>query len=218
MEARKVLVAAGEKFVGDSISTILEQKICGKGIQLFNDGVDALESIIINKPSFIVLDLYMPGQSGMAILKEIENHNIQTFVLCYCRKLRDYEGVKAIMAGARGVIDFGYGSSDFANAVRNVMGGRRFMPENIKRLIRERDYVNFPEKYRDITARQIEVMQMTANGLSNMEMAFNMKISVKAVEKHKRSIRDKLGLLSSLEIGLFALREGFVEVKEVACL
>ena len=52
----------------------------------------------------------------------------------------------------RGVIDFGYGSSDFANAVRNVMGGRRFMPENIKRLIRERDYVNFPEKYRDITA------------------------------------------------------------------
>lgn len=218
MEARKVLVAAGDKFVGDSISIILEQKICGKGLQLFNDGVDALESIIINKPSFIVLDLYMPGQSGLAILKEIKNNDIKTFVLCYCRKLRDYEGVKAIMAGARGVIDYSYGASEFANAVRNVMGGRRFMPENIKRLIKERDYVNSPEKYRNITARQIEVMQMTAGGLSNMEVAFNMKISVKTVEKHKRALRDKLGLLSSFEIGLFALREGFVEVKEGGCL
>ncbi len=119
MGKRGVLVAAGDKFVGETISTILEQKICGKGILLFNDGMDALEPILLHKPSFIILDLYMPRLSGLAILKEIKNNDIQTTVLCYCRKLRDYDGVRAIMAGARGVIDYSYGSSEFTNAIRN---------------------------------------------------------------------------------------------------
>lgn len=218
MGKRGVLVAAGDKFVGESISTILEQKICGKGILLFNDGMDALESIIIHKPSFIILDLFLPRLSGLAILKKIKNNDIQTTVLCYCRKLRTPLGVKAIEAGARGVIDYGCGISELTDVIRNVRAGRRFMPDSIKYLIDKKDYDLFPEKYSDITTRQIEVMQMTAGGLSNMEVAFNMKISVKAVEKHKRNLRDKLGLLSSLEIGLFAMREGFVEVKEGGCL
>lgn len=218
MEGRGVLLAAGDKFVGDSISNILEQKICGKGLLLCNDGMDALESILLNKPSFIILDLYLPRLNGLTILKEIKRNDIKASVLCYCRKLRTPLGVKAINAGARGVIDLSYGISDFTNVIRNVRGGRRFMPESVKRLINTKDLELFPEKYSDITTRQIEVMQMTAGGLSNMEVAFNMNISVKAVEKHKRKIRDKLGLLSSLEIGLFAIREGFVEVKEGGCL
>ena len=162
MGKRGVLVAAGDKFVGETISNILEQKICGKGILLFNDGMDALESILLNKPSFIILDLYMPRLSGLAILKEIKNNDIQTTVLCYCRKLRVPLGVKAIEAGARGVIDFSYGLSDFTNVIRNVRGGRRFMPERVKRLVDAKDFELFPEKYRNITTRQIEVMQMTA--------------------------------------------------------
>ena len=218
MGKRGVLVAAGDKFVGESISTILEQKICGKGILLFNDGMDALESIIIHKPSFIILDLFLPRLSGLAILKEIKNNDIQTTVLCYCRKLRVLLGVKAIEAGARGVIDYSCGISELTDVIRNVRAGRRYMSANIKHLIDKKDYELFPEKYRDSTTRQIEVMQLTAGGLSNMEVAFNMNISVKAVEKHKRALRDKLGLLSSLEIGLFAIREGFVEVKEGGCL
>ncbi len=108
--------------------------------------------------------------------------------------------------------------SDFTFAITNVRGGRRVIPEKIKQLVDSNDFELFPDKYRDLTTRQIEVMQMTAEGLSNMEIAFNLKISVKAVEKHKRNLRDKLGLLSSLEIGLFALREGFVEIKEGGCL
>ncbi|MDA3937710.1 MAG: response regulator transcription factor [Spirochaetia bacterium] len=218
MDGRRVLVAASDKFVGDSISNILEQKICGKGLYLWNDGMDALESILLNKPTFIILDLYLPRLCGLAILKEIKKNDIQTTVLCYCRNLRTLLGVKAIEAGARGVFDYGCGSLELTDIIRNVRAGRRFMPENIKHLIDNKDFDLFPEKYRDITTRQVEVMQMTAEGLSNMEIAFNLEISVKAVEKHKRKIRDKLGLLSSLEIGLFALREGFVEVKEVACL
>ncbi|MDA3938220.1 MAG: response regulator transcription factor [Spirochaetia bacterium] len=218
MERRSVLLAAGDKFVGDSIGKILEQKICGKELLICNDGMDALESILLNKPSFMILDLHLPRLGGLAILEEINTNDIKTSVLCYCRKLRPRDGVRAIKAGARGVIDLGYSMSDFTNAARNVRGGRRFIPENIKRSLQENDFELFPEKYRDLTTRQIEVVQMTAEGLSNMEVAFNMNISVKAVEKHKRNLRDKLGLLSSLEIGLFALREGFVEVKEGRCL
>ncbi len=218
MEGREVLLAAGDRFVSDSISNILEQKICGKGLHLCNDGLDALESIIIHKPSFIILDLFLPGLNGLTILKEIKKHDIKAFVLCYCRKLRTILGVKAIAAGARGVLDFSTGMSDFTVAITNVRGGRRVMPENVKRLVDSNDFELNPEKYRDITTRQVEVIQMTAGGLSNMEIAFNLNISVKAVEKHKKNIRDKLGLLSSLEIGLFAIQEGFVEVKEGGCL
>ncbi len=218
MEGREVLLAAGDRFVSDSISNILEHKICGKGLLHFNDGMDALESIIIHKPSFIILDLFLPGLNGLTILKEIKKHDIKASVLCYCRKLRTILGVKAIAAGARGVIDFGVGISDFTLAITNVRGGRRVMPENVKRLVDSNDFFLNPEKYRDITTRQIEVMQMTAEGLSNKEIAFNLKISVKSVEKHKRNLRDKLGLSSSLEIGLFAIQEGFVEVKEGGCL
>ena len=102
MEGRGVLLTAGDRFVGDSISNILEQKICGKGILLCNDGMDALESIILHKPSFIILDLYLPRLNGLTILKEIKRNDIKASVLCYCRKLRTVLGVKAIAAGARG--------------------------------------------------------------------------------------------------------------------
>jgi DNA-binding NarL/FixJ family response regulator len=198
MDGSNVLVAASERFVGETISTILEQKICGKGLLFFNDGMDALESIILHRPTFIILDLYLPRLSGLAILEEIKINNIKASVLCYCHKLRPREGIKAIKAGARGVIDLDYGMSDFTNALRNVRGGRRFIPENIRRPLKDNDFELFPEKYRNFTKRQVEVLQMTAGGLSNMEVAFNMNISVKAVEKHKRNLRDKLGLLSSL--------------------
>lgn len=218
MEGCSVLLAAGDKFVGDSISNILEQKICGKNLLLCNDGMDALESILLYEPTFIILDLYLPSLNGLGIFREIKKHDIKASVLCYCRKMRPVLGVKAIIAGARGLTDYSAGMSDFTYAISNVNGGRRVIPENIKHLVDSNDFELNPEKYRDITTRQVEVMQMTAEGLSNMEIAFNLKISTKAVEKHKRNIRDKLGLLSSLEIGLFAIREGFVEVKEGECL
>ena len=218
MDQRGILVATGDRFVGDSIINILENGRNGNEILLLNDGMDALESILRNRPDFIILDLFLPRLNGLAILNEIKRKDIRTSVLCYCRKLKDHDGVKTVKAGARGVIDLTYSMSDFAKAIRDVRSGRRFIPENIERLIEDRDYEMYPEKYRDITTRQIEVMQMTAKGLSNKEVAFNLNISIKTVEKHKRNLRDKLGLFSSLEIGLFALREGFVEVKEGACL
>ena len=121
-------------------------------------------------------------------------------------------------AGARGVIDYSYGTSELTDIIRNVRAGRRFMPADVKCLVDTNDFELSPEKYKDFTMKQFAVMQLAAEGLSNMEIAFNLKISVKSVEKHKKKIRDKLGLLSSFEIGLFAIREGFVEVKEVACL
>ncbi len=102
MKGSCVLVAAGDRFVGESIACILEQKICGKGILLFNNGMDALESILLNKPTLIILDLFLPGLNGLSILKEIKRNDIKTSVLCYCRKLRPVIGVKAIIAGARG--------------------------------------------------------------------------------------------------------------------
>jgi DNA-binding NarL/FixJ family response regulator len=178
----------------------------------FDDGIDALDAIIKERPVFIIIDMFLPRLNCLAILKEIKRKNINASILCYCRKLKLCYGIKAIKEGARGVVDFNSSGDDFLKAIETVQCGKKFIPKDIKRLIDDRDYEMFPEKYRGMTVRQVEIMQMTASGLSNQELAYNLNISVKTVEKHKRNLRDKLGLFSSLEIGMFALREGYVDV------
>ena len=210
----KIIVASKDLFIGETFIKIAENLKIGTVLPLVTKGTALLEQITSEVPSLVIMDLFMSDLSGLTILDEIKRRGLKIKILCYSRHLNTVAAVKAVKCGAWGVIDLSSSFCDFENAILSVFSFKKYIPCVIENLLKDRDFeINF-EKYKAMTVRQTQILQLSACGSSNEEISYFLKISSKTVEKHKKNLRDKLGLKSTFELCLFAVREGFIEFKE----
>jgi DNA-binding NarL/FixJ family response regulator len=214
MEKNTILVATTRKLLSEYLEIIILEDSIGDSVRIVDNGVDVLRVVEEEVPACIVMCLFLPLLSGLGILRKLREMGLNIPTLCFCDDMKVRNGVIAIKEGARGVIDLTRGRFEFGKAMRMVRENKRYIPADVQRVLEEREYEYHPEKFRDLSLREEEVLQMVARGHSNKDVAHQLNISQKTVEKHKKSIRDKLGLQSSSEICFFAVQEGLVKMKE----
>ena len=218
MRQKTVLVTAKDALMGPFLCDLVEQEHLGTICSLSSDGLTALSEIDRYNPQFVILDLYLPHLNGISILKEIHDRNKSPQTLCYCRCLNKMVGVKAVKQGATGLIDYQVDREEFRRVMTKVSRGERCYPEPVKELLEEHDYELHPQRYSEVTPRQARVLELVVQGLSNSEIAFELGVSLKMVEKHKHRLSRKFGLASMAELSHFAIRHGIVEKEEYSCL
>jgi DNA-binding NarL/FixJ family response regulator len=168
------------------------------------------------KPELVVLELWLPGMTGLPAIHELKQRSSATKILVLAsHETEDYlRG--AFQAGADGYVLRSAPLGELMAGIDSVLRGKRFISERVSEQIVNRclqrgdDAMPGQRDYKALTVREREVLRMVAQGRRNREIAGNLFLSVKTVEKHRANLMHKLGLHNTAALTSFAVEHGLV--------
>jgi DNA-binding NarL/FixJ family response regulator len=176
-----------------------------------DDGVDRVREL---KPDVVVMDLSMPGSNGLDATRRIAALGLKARVLVLTVHAEEEYLVPVVEAGASGYLTKTSADQDLVDAIRVVARGEVYLPPKATRLLLQQYRNAAPEatqKLQDLSAREREVMALTAEGFSSREIGEKLFISPKTVDTYRARIMEKLGLNHRSELVRFALKTGLLK-------
>jgi DNA-binding NarL/FixJ family response regulator len=210
-----VLIADDHLVVRRGLRALLESEPGLTVVGEAADGREALELVSRLDPDVLVLDLVMPGMRGLEVLNRLAQREARTRVVVLSMHAGDAYVVEALRAGAIGYVVKDASASELVQAVRAAADNRRFLssPLSESRLLEYASpAVASADPYDALTAREREVLQLAAQGLTNPEIGRRLEISRRTAETHRANLLRKLGLKGQKELIRYALRRGIVDL------
>ena len=170
-----------------------------------SNGDEAIALAASLTPHVIVMDAAMPGTSGLAAVRAILEHRPSARILMLSMHSEETLVRQAMASGARGYILKNALDLDLAAAVKKVAAGETVLDPAVARP------APLPgERAKRLTPRELEVLQLICNGLSNKEIAAELEVSVNTVAVHRANIMNALGVHKTAELVVYALQNGLV--------
>ncbi len=161
--------------------------------------------------SVVVLDISLPGGSGLDLLGDIRKERPGLPVLVLTVHPEEQYGVRAIKAGAAGFLTKESAPEKLIEAVRKVASGGRYVsPELAETLASFVAGENAGPPHERLSDREFEILKMIASGKTVSEVARDLSLSVKTVSTHRTRILKKMGMKSNAELTTYAVRSGLV--------
>lgn len=214
---KRVLVVDDAVLFTAALSAALEQAGFLVVAQASN-GMKAIEMAKQHQPDAVVLDVLMPGLSGLDVLANIVKSAPGTKVVLLTSSESEEDMLTAIKAGARGYVVKSTPLPQLVDGIEQVleggavvspkMGGKLF--DTVRQLLRHREVV--AGRKPTLTGREIEVLGLVAQGRTSREIGDLLYISENTVKNHVRNILDKLGLHSRNEAVMYAVREELISI------
>jgi NarL family two-component system response regulator LiaR len=185
------------------------------------DGDAAVDLVGAVRPDVVLMDLVMPGTGGVEAITRIVERDPGVRIVVLTSFATDERVFPAIKAGALGYLLKDSDPEELPRAVRQAHRGEPSLhPEIARKLLREikapgEPPVPQPQPDDHLTAREVEVLQLVAGGLSNHAIAQRLVVGDTTVRSHVSSILGKLQLASRTQAALYALREGYSSLDDV---
>lgn len=184
-----------------------------------SEGNSFFELLKIAKPDVVVMDIEMPGLSGIEIAYKMEVDYPQIKKILLSANINKKSIAEAIDAGVLGILPKNCSRHDFVSAIQKAAIGDAYYNSFVTDLI-IRDYVNtstIPSKYEGssdakLSEREIEVVRAFAEGLLYKEIADRLEISPRTVESHKLNILQKLKLNTIIDLVKYAIKNNIVSI------
>ncbi|MEU8196093.1 response regulator transcription factor [Microbispora amethystogenes] len=208
-EPVRVLLVDDHPLLRHGLRTLLEQVGGAEVVGEAGDGEEAIALALSLRPDVVVMDLVMPGTSGIEATRRLIDRDPALGVLVLTMSEDDASVFAALRAGARGYVLKGTGGAEFIAAVRSVARGEAVYGPAVARRIRRflasgPDVTPFPE----LTARERDVLDLLASGRSNAEIARALFLSQKTVKNHLTSVFAKLQVADRAQAVVRARRAG----------
>lgn len=180
-----------------------------------SDGEEAVQDALELRPDVILMDLMMPGKSGIEATSDIMRAIPEARVLVLTSFAGLDKTIPAARAGALGYILKDSLPEEILNAIREVHAGRVHIQQSIARQIwrsPDQGFDREQEALESLTEREVEVLKLVARGMNNEEIAEKLTISRCTVGVHVGRILEKLGVSNRTQAALCALRSGLVSL------
>jgi two-component system nitrate/nitrite response regulator NarL len=218
--ALRVVIADDHTIFRKGLRSVLEAEMGFTVVGEAADGEEAVELCRGLQPHLLLLDLAMPGQSGMDALAELATSPspvpVRTILLT--AGIQKDEIVKALQLGAAGVVLKSAPTDLLFKSIRSVMAGQHWIGReavsDLVQALREQmaHSTEKPARKRfGLTPREIEITSAVVSGLSNKEIAKKLSLSEDTVKHHLTNIFDKMGASNRLELALFAVHHRLLE-------
>jgi two-component system, NarL family, response regulator NreC len=182
------------------------------------DGLETVRLVERLQPDVLILDLMMPGLSGLEVLRILRQRVPQTRVMILSMHSSTAFIAQALKNGAIGYVLKDCTEETLLHAVREAAAGRRFLSPPVTDLVIDAYIEQVKEApfdpHESLTVREREVLQLAAEGKTNLEIAARLHISPRTVENHRTRLMRKLGLQNQTELVLHAVRHGLIPLKE----
>jgi DNA-binding NarL/FixJ family response regulator len=167
------------------------------------------------KPHLILTDLSMPRMNGMDAIREIKRRSPETKILVLTVHRTEEYILETLKAGANGYLLKDSTHAELLMAVRHVLSGKHYISPGISDKVLEgyldaRKSLKTRTSWETLTQREREILKLIAEGYKNKEIADDLCISVKTVEKHRANLMEKLNLHNVQALTAFAIEKGLV--------
>ncbi|HEX3330794.1 MAG TPA: response regulator transcription factor [Gaiellales bacterium] len=210
----RILVADDHPIVRSGLRKVLDAKADMEVVAEAEDGAGAVRLALAEDVHLAILDVSMPRMTGIQAAEELHKREPELKLLMLSMYDSEQFLFESLRAGASGYVLKSDADQDIVEAVRRTMRGQSFLyPSAISTLVR--DYVERgrpDEEQLDIlTPRELQVLKLIAEAHTSKEIAQELVISVKTVERHRQNILDKLGMSDRVELTRYAIRRGLIQ-------
>jgi DNA-binding NarL/FixJ family response regulator len=159
----------------------------------------------------LVLDINMPGRSGLDVLAVLKDEGATMKVLIVSMYPEDQYAIRALRAGAYGYVNKGGDPQQLVQAVRTVSQGRKFVtPEIAQMLVESLTTPEVAHAHEKLSDRELQTLVMIASGKRLSDIAGELTLSPKTVSVYRARVLEKLGLANNSELTVYAIRNGLV--------
>jgi len=214
----RVLIVDDHAIVRKGIRALLSESGGFEIVGEVADGQAAVLAASETQPDVILMDLLMPGMDGIEATRQITEHQPEARILVLTSFAADNKLFPAIKAGALGYLLKDSSPEELLRAIRQVHRGEPALhPIIARKLLQEiTEAVDKPPAPEALTARELTVLRLIAQGLSNQEIADQISVSEPTVRAHVSRVLGKLHLASRTQAALYAVREGLESEDEVS--
>jgi DNA-binding NarL/FixJ family response regulator len=209
----RILVADDHPIVRSGLRRVLDAAPDLEVVAEAEDGAEAVEKALSEDVHLAILDVSMPRLTGIQAAAELTKRKPELRILMLSMSDSEQFLYESLRAGASGYVLKSEADQDIVEACRRTMRGQSFLyPSAVTTLVR--DYVDRgkPDDNFDIlTPRELQVLKLIAEANTSKEIAKELVISVKTVERHRQNILDKLGMNDRVELTRYAIRRGLIQ-------
>lgn len=200
----RLLLADDHAIVIAGLSALLGLEPGFEVVATAEDGEEAVRKYDEHRPDVALLDLRMPGMGGIEAARRILAKHRGARILIISTFESEEDIHRALVAGVGGYLLKGSKRPELVEAIRTVFEGKRWLSAPVARLAAER------AKQPDLTARQVEVLDLVSKGLSTKEMAVILGLTLEGTKHHLQQIYQKLGVSTRAEATSEAMRRGIL--------
>lgn len=208
----RILIADDHTIVRKGLKQILSEGMKNVDFTESANASETLLEVIRKKFDIIILDLSMPGRSGLDLLKDIKARSPNLPILVLSMHPEDQYALRVIKAGAMGYMTKDSAPEELVNAVSKVLKGGTYVSAAIsEQLI---SYLQEPKKasgHETLSDREFHVLQLIASGKTVSEVADVLSLSVKTISTYRSRILEKLNFSTNAEITRYAMQNKLVE-------
>jgi len=207
---KRILIVDDHAVVREGLARILAGAGEGWTVGEASSGFQALEWLRREPAELVIVDLSMPGMSGLELIRRIRDEFGRVAMLVLSMHAEEQYAMRAFKAGANGYVTKDSASAELIRAVRKVMGGGAYVtPELAERVVLQLHGVG-TARHAQLSDRELEVLRRLVAGQRPTDIASALHLSVKTISTHKSRIQEKLELPTLAELVRYGLEHGLV--------
>jgi DNA-binding NarL/FixJ family response regulator len=217
MKKISVLLAEDHQIVREGFRSLLKHE---RDIDVVGEAENGRQAIALVKklrPAVVVMDIAMPLLNGLEATRQIRKEFPDTKVIILSAHSDDAYVEQVIEMGAAGFLLKQASSHNLATAIREVQKGNTFFSPDVSKRLRSRDQQsqdregNFKKNNNRLSSREVEVLQLIAEGKPNKQVAAELGVTFKTVDKHRQHLMGKLDIHDVAGLTRYAIAEGIIE-------
>jgi DNA-binding NarL/FixJ family response regulator len=184
-----------------------EFEVCGEAAELG----EAIRDVVAAAPDLVIVDLGLKRGDGLELVRRLKDRGSPPKMLVWSWRSETVYAERALRAGASGFISKSESTSAILDAIRKVLAGDVYLHPDMMSVIVRRNVAGLDKEassdsLAELSNRELEVFQLTGQGLDTVQVAERLRVSPKTVETYKARIKEKLGLNSGSEMLFRAMR------------
>jgi two-component system response regulator NreC len=213
-----IVLADDHQVVRQGLRALLEAEPDLAVVGEASQGQETMQLVEHLRPDLLVLDLMMPGLSGLEVTRQVSQRLPDTRIIILSMRTTEPYVLEALRNGAAGYVAKAASADELVQAVRAVTAGRRYLSAQLS----ERALENYVRKaqesildlYEALTDREREVLHLAAEGLGNAEIAARLVVSPKTAATHRANLMRKLGVRNQTELVRYAMQRGLISIED----
>jgi DNA-binding NarL/FixJ family response regulator len=207
-----ILIADDHAVVRRGLREILADALPSADFSEAGNGDEVLSRLGQSQISMLVLDINMPGRSGMDILRDVKHTFPRLPVIILSCQPEEQYAVRCLRAGAAAFINKECAPEELAMATRKIVSGGRYVSASLaERLISNLDEFADKPLHESLSDREHEVMKMIAAGVPLTEIGERLHVSVKTISSYRARIMEKMQMKSNAELTRYAMTHSLIE-------
>lgn len=208
----RILVADDHPLLRSGLKQVLSQEpdfiVAGEA----EDAEQVVQRMEQEQWDFVILDITMPGRSGLDVLRDIRRKQPALPVLVLSMHSEDQFAVRAIKAGANGYISKDNAPAEVVRAIRRILTGKKYVSPTLAEILAD-SLTSDSERpaHETLSDREFQVLCQLASGKTVSQIAAEISLSVKTVSTYRTRILEKMNMRNNAELTRYAIQNGLVE-------